>query len=200
MKEYFFDKKDVYSEEQDYTDVIAPLEEIKMLILNYQDLVNTLYNMELEKTLELSEREYKAYFFSSMIEDLKKRQAEIEEIRLVRTYLEHLNNDKRETKPALLTKIGFDAGLLKEIQENDRERGALKAQLSEDQRLMVHLAERRAFLIGILEEAVEKGKWNEHKCPLCGFVTDDLLSLLESTGKSIQEKNTSLEKRALNRK
>lgn len=173
-----------------YETVKQQLKQIEEFIENYDEYIQYKDNAIIRELKESPKQLYMALFYQQEIELLNKKESLIKELNKSKELLMDYTNNVWSVDETLFNKIKIKPEIVTQIKTSLLNQKKEQSQLDDADKVLAQMTKARRGLIKEFYNAVESGKFNKSKCPLCGTEFADINAAITETEQFIKNIHT----------
>lgn len=173
-----------------YEMVAQQLKQIEEFVENFDEYILYKDNVIIRELKETPKRLYMALFYQQEIELLDKKEDFIKELNKCKELLTDYTNNIWSVDEMLFNKIEIKSEIIKQIKTLLLNQKNEQSQLDDADKVLAQMTKARRGLIKEFYNAVEVGKFDKNKCPLCGTDFEDIDSAIIQTERFIKKIHT----------
>lgn len=173
-----------------YETVKQQLKQIEEFIENYDEYIQYKDNAIIRELKESPKQLYMALFYQQEIELLNKKECLIKELNKSKELLMDYTNNVWSVDETLFNKIKIKPEIVTQIKTSLLNQKKEQSQLDDADKVLAQMTKARRGLIKEFYNAVESGKFNKSKCPLCGTEFADIDAAITETEQFIKNIHT----------
>lgn len=179
-EEYPFDVIEI-NEDVTYDSVILPLRQISKFVENYEEYIKYIDNAYVKELTGTSKQIYMALFYCEEITLLNENENLLQSLNKYIGLLEDFSEGKWSVDEKLFEEINIDRKTIDRLRELLLNQQRERSQLADADKVLAQMTKARRAFIDQYNYAVEAGKFNQNKCPLCGTDFEDINQAITET-------------------
>ena len=179
-EEYPFDVI-VIDENITYDSVILPLKQISKFVENYEEYIKYIDNASVRELKGISKQVYMALFYSKEIILLNENESLLQSLNKYIGLLKDFSESKWSVDAKLFEEANIDKKTVERLEELLLSQQRERSQLADADKVLAQMTKARRAFIDQYNHAVEAGKFNQNKCPLCGTDFTDINQAITKT-------------------
>jgi len=179
-EEYPFDVVEI-NEDVTYDSVILPLRQISKFVENYEEYIKYIDNAYVKELTGTSKQIYMALFYSEEITLLNENENLLQSLNKYIGLLKNFSESKWSVDEKLFEEINIDRKTIDRLRELLLNQQRERSQLTDADKVLAQMTKARRAFIDQYNYAVEAGKFNQNKCPLCGTDFEDINQAITET-------------------
>ena len=179
-EEYPFDVI-VIDENVTYDSVILPLRQISKFVENYEEYIKYIDNASVRELRGISKQIYMALFYSEEITLLNENESLLQRLNKYIGLLKNFSESKWSVDAKLFEEANIDKKTVERLGELLLSQQRERNQLADADKVLAQMTKARRAFIDQYNHAVEAGKFNKNKCPLCGTDFTDINQAITKT-------------------
>lgn len=187
--EYSFDVIKV-DESTTYETIVSPLRQIKKFVENYDEYTKYIDNATVRELLSFSEQVYMALFYNREIALLNEKENLLQKLNKCKQLLENYKEGKWSIDEELFKELEIDNKVIEHLKDLLINQQREQSQLADADNVLAQMMKARRNFINQYNDAVNTGKFNKNKCPLCGTDLEDIEKAVLKTEKFIKNIHT----------
>lgn len=188
-EEYTFDVL-VIDEDTTYDSVILPLRQISKFVENYDEYIKYIDNASIRELRNISKQIYMALFYSKEIALLNENESLLQSLNKDIVLLKDFSESKWSVDEKYYEEANIDKKTVKRLKELLLRQQKERNQLADADKVLAQMTKARRAFIDQYHHAVEAGKFNQNKCPLCGTDFADINQAITETEGFIKDIHT----------
>lgn len=179
-EEYPFDVIEI-NEDVTYDSVILPLRQISKFVENYEEYIKYIDNAYVKELTGTSKQIYMALFYCEEITLLNENENLLQSLNKYIGLLKEFSESKWSVDEKLFEEINIDRKTIDRLRELLLNQQRERSQLADADKVLAQMTKARRAFIDQYNYAVEAGKFNQNKCPLCGTDFEDINQAITET-------------------
>lgn len=179
-EEYPFDVIEI-NEDVTYDSVILPLRQISKFVENYEEYIKYIDNAYVKELTGTSKQIYMALFYCEEITLLNENENLLQSLNKYIGLLKDFSESKWSVDEKLFEEINIDRKTIDRLRELLLNQQRERSQLADADKVLAQMTKARRAFIDQYNYAVEAGKFNQNKCPLCGTDFEDISQAITET-------------------
>lgn len=179
-EEYPFDVIEI-DEDVTYDSVILPLRQISKFVENYEEYIKYINNAYVRELTETSKQIYMALFYCEEITLLNENESLLQSLNKYIELLKDFSESKWSVDEKIFEEIDIDRKTIERLRELLLNQQRERNQLADADKVLAQMTKARRAFIDQYNQAVEAGKFNQNKCPLCGTDFEDINQAITET-------------------
>ncbi len=188
-EEYPFDVV-VIDENVSYDSIILPLRQISKFVENYEEYIKYIDNAVVKELKGVSKQIYMALFYSEEISLLDKNESLLRSLGKDIGLLKDFSESKWLVDEEHFEEVNIDKKVVERLKELLLSQQRERNQLADADKVLAQMTKARRTFIDQYNHAVEAGKFNPNKCPLCGTDFTDINQAIIETESFIKDIHT----------
>ena len=188
-EEYPFDVV-VIDENVSYDSIILPLRQISKFVENYEEYIKYIDNAVVKELKGVSKLIYMALFYSEEISLLDKNESLLQSLGKDIGLLKDFSESKWLVDEEHFEEVNIDKKVVERLKELLLSQQRERNQLADADKVLAQMTKARRTFIDQYNHAVEAGKFNPNKCPLCGTDFTDINQAITETESFIKDIHT----------
>ncbi|MDO4322686.1 MAG: AAA family ATPase [Lachnospiraceae bacterium] len=179
-EEYPFDVIEI-NEDVTYDSVILPLRQVSKFVENYEEYIKYIDNAYVKELTGTSKQIYMALFYCEEITLLNENENLLQRLNKYIGLLKDFSESKWSVDEKLFEEINIDRKTIDRLRELLLNQQRERSQLADADKVLAQMIKARRAFIDQYNYAVEAGKFNQNKCPLCGTDFEDINQAITET-------------------
>jgi len=188
-EEYPFDVI-VVDENVSYDSIILPLRQISKFVENYEEYIKYIDNAVVKELKGVSKQIYMALFYSEEISLLDKNESLLQILGKDIGLLKDFSESKWSVDEEHFEEVNIDKKVVERLKELLLSQQRERNQLADADKVLAQMTKAGKTFIDQYNHAVEAGKFNPNKCPLCGTDFTDINQAITETESFIKDIHT----------
>ncbi len=179
-EEYPFDAIEI-DEDVTYDSIILPLRQISKFVENYEEYIKYIDNAYVKELTGTSKQIYMALFYCEEITLLNENEILLQSLNKYIGLLKDFSESKWSVDEKLFEEINIDRITINRLRDLLLNQQRERSQLADADKVLAQMTKARRAFIDQYNHAVEVGKFNQNKCPLCGTDFEDINQAITET-------------------